>query len=399
MEAGTGIECPHLTGRDDRKSAAIAAANDVVQPHSQRIGSFGLARAVLRGREFKQAMLNGDRFPVSDPTQLPLFFLDGEIHRRKRAALARFFSPKAIASLYRPLIDREVAALMGGLRKSGRMQLDQASWLLAVAVAADIVGLTESSCTAMAGRIERIMAHGEHPGMSRLQRFKASQMSKVRTLAFFLKDVKPAIAARRKQPRDDVISQLLEDGFSDVMILVECMVYATAGMTTTREFITMTAWHLFDRPDLREAFVGGSEAQQFAILEEILRLDPVGGYLYRRADEALPDDADDGLRTGQTYAINLREANWDEAVTGPCPFALDPGRAKRMKQIGSYMSFGDGVHRCPGAQVALHETRVFIDALFRVPGVQLVREPRLVWNKSLMSYELRDAIVTCSAIQ
>jgi len=63
------------------------------------------------------------------------------------------------------------------------------------------------------------------------------------------------------------------------------------------------------------------------------------------------------------------------------------------------MSFGDGVHRCPGAQVALHETRVFIDALFRVPGVQLVREPRLVWNKSLMSYELRDAIVTCSAIQ
>jgi len=40
------------------------------------------------------------------------------------------------------------------------MQLDQASWLLAVAVAADIVGLTESSCTAMAGRIERIMAHG-----------------------------------------------------------------------------------------------------------------------------------------------------------------------------------------------------------------------------------------------
>jgi len=158
-------------------------------------------------------------------------------------------------------------------------------------------------------------------------------MSKVRTLAFFLKDVKPAIAARRKQPRDDVISQLLEDGFSDVMILVECMVYATAWMTTTREFITMTAWHLFDRPDLREAFVGGSEAQQFAILEEILRLDPVGGYLYRRADEALPDYADDGLRTGQTYAINLREANWDEAVTGPCPFALDPGRAKRMKQI------------------------------------------------------------------
>ena len=44
VEGTAGIECPHLIGRDDRKSAAIAAANDVIQPQSQRIGSFGLAR-------------------------------------------------------------------------------------------------------------------------------------------------------------------------------------------------------------------------------------------------------------------------------------------------------------------------------------------------------------------
>lgn len=389
------LECPHLMDRDDRKSAAIAAANDIIQPESERITSFGLAREVLRGREFKQAMLNGDRFPVSDPSQLPVFFLDGDVHRRKRAALARFFTPKAIATMFRPVIDREVSSLVGDLRKTGRMRLDQASWLLAVAVAAEVVGLGESSCTAMAGRIEKILRHGESPGMPPLRRFVASQMSKLRTLAFYIRDVRPAIAARRKERREDLISQLLDDGFSDVMILVECMVYATAGMTTTREFITMVAWHLFDRPDLREAFINGSEQEQFAILEEILRLEPVGGYLYRRADQDLPETLDRQLETGQTYAINLREANWDEAAAGPCPFSIDPGRAKRMKQIGSYMSFGDGVHRCPGAQVALHETRVFIDTLFRVPGLKLEKEPRLVWNKPLMSYELRDAVVSC----
>jgi cytochrome P450 len=391
------IACPHLLDRDDRKSAAIAAANDTIQPGAERVTSFGMARGILRGREFRQAMLNGDRFPVSDPDQLPVFFLDGEVHRRKRASLARFFSPKAIASLFRPVIDRETDRLIGELRQSGRMQLDQASWQLAVAVAAEVVGLGESSCTAMASRIERIMTHGEYPGMPWLKRFIASQMSKIRTLDFFLKDVKPAIAARRKERREDLISQMLDDGFSDVMILVECMVYATAGMTTTREFITMAAWHLFDRPDLRESFVSGSEAEQFAILEEILRLEPVGGYLYRRADESLPESLQGKLQTGQTYAINLREANWDEAAAGPCPFAIDPGRARRMKENGSYMAFGDGMHRCPGAQVALHETRVFIDALFRVPDVKLEREPRLIWNKTLMSYELRNAIATCSA--
>lgn len=395
LEQTAQAACPHAPDRDDRKSAAIAAANDTIQPGAERVKAFGLARNILRSREFKQAMLNGDRFPVSDPDQLPVFFLDGDVHRRKRSALARFFSPKAIAALYRPVIDREVASLVGDLRKTGRMQLDEASWLLAVAVAAEVVGLTETPCTAMASRIERIIKFSEYPGMPPLKRFIYSQVSKINTLFFFMKDVKPAIAARRKERRDDIISQLLDDDFSDLMILVECMVYATAGMTTTREFITMVAWHLFDRPDLREAFVNGSEQDQFAILEEILRLEPVGGYLYRRADEDVPEGLQDTLKAGRTYAINLRETNWDEAVAGACPFAIDPGRAKRMKEIGSYMSFGDGVHRCPGAQVALHETRVFIDALFRVPGLKLDREPRLVWNRSLMSYELRDTTVSC----
>ena len=58
------------------------------------------------------------------------------------------------------------------------------------------------------------------------------------------------------------------------------------------------------------------------------------------------------------------------------------------------MAFGDGMHRCPGAQLALHETRVFIDTLFRVPDLKLVQAPRLIWNKALMSHELRDAFVT-----
>jgi hypothetical protein len=51
--------------------------------------------------------------------------------------------------------------------------------------------------------------------------------------------------------------------------------------------------------------------------------------------------------------------------------------------------------RLPGWQVALHETRVFIDRLLRIPGVRLERAPDMVWNSPLMSDELRNAIVTC----
>jgi hypothetical protein len=44
------------------------------------------------------------------------------------------------------------------------------------------------------------------------------------------------------------------------------------------------------------------------------------------------------------------------------------------------------------------ETRIFIDRLFRVPGLRLTTPPAMRWNDTLMSYELRGAIVECERI-
>jgi cytochrome P450 len=67
-----------------------------------------------------------------------------------------------------------------------------------------------------------------------------------------------------------------------------------------------------------------------------------------------------------------------------------------MKANGAFLSFGDGAHHCPGWQVALHETRMFLDALFKLPGIRLERAPDIGWSDMLQSYELRNAIVTCA---
>ena len=100
-------------------------------------------------------------------------------------------------------------------------------------------------------------------------------------------------------------------------------------------------------------------------------------------------------KADQLYALDIRQANTDEAVTGACPFSIDPERAKRQKIAGSWLSFGDGAHRCPGSQVALHETRIFIDALLRLPGVRLANVPEVTWNERIMGYELHGAFVEC----
>jgi hypothetical protein len=103
----------------------------------------------------------------------------------------------------------------------------------------------------------------------------------------------------------------------------------------------------------------------------------------------------DIVPAGTLLAIDIRAVNTDESATGPCPHVLDPERARRQKAAGGYLSFGYGSHRCPGSQVAMHETRVFLGGLMRVPGIRLEREPQIGWSEMLTAYELRGAMVGC----
>lgn len=389
--------CPYDPNRDDRKSARLAAGQPSLDPNAEVVKSFAFGRELLRSPTMRQALdVGAGRFDLDDPDLAPVIFLDGEAHRRKRAAIAKFFTPKAMTTRYRAVMETVTDSLLGDFRATGRAQLDVASFELAVRVASEIVGLTDTDGSAMARRLASAFATGTtHHRQTGLGKAIGGVLVALKTLYFFHRDVRPAIKARRAERREDVISQLLDQGASDKAILMECMVYASAGMVTTREFIVMAAWHLFERDDLRARFVAAGEEEQFAILEEILRLEPVAAQVFRKATEDISETAAGQVKAGAHFAIDIRAVNTDEAMVGPCPRAIDPDRAARSKVPGGHLSFGDGAHRCPGAQVALHETRVFLDRLMRLPGIRLDRAPDMFWNASLMSYELRNAIVTC----
>ncbi|MGX7678813.1 cytochrome P450 [Jatrophihabitans sp. DSM 45814] len=385
--------------RDDRKSAALAAQRVRARDGARVVAEFGLAREVLRSSpNMVQAGLGHDDTANGDPQFASVFFLDGEPHRRRRTAIARFFTPKAISTRHRIVMEETTDRLLAELQAAGHGQLDVITFELAVAVAAEIVGLNDSAIGPLSRRISAAMFGTRLPGMNRFVRPFGTAWAAAHVGRFFLRDVRPAIASRRAQPREDVISHLIEEGYPDKAILMECLTYAGAGMVTTREFIVMAAWHLFDNDPLRQRFVAGDEQTQFAILEELLRLEPVASMLYRQAD------ADTTLSSctvadGELVALNLRESNLDPAAVGECPYAIDPDRAAKAGIVGAFLSFGDGSHRCPGAQVALTETRVFLDRLMRVPGIRLENQPRMTWNPSLESYELRRARIRCDRRQ
>lgn len=388
--------CPVHHGRDDRKSARVAEANLRPAQGSRVVGSFAAARDILRSPRVRQAGASADEVDFSKPDEISFFFLDGDMHRKRRAAVAGLFAPRTIMTRHQAVMERTMDGIVAGLTARGSAPLDELSWQMAVDVAAEIVGLTNSDSNAnLANRVKAVLdsSVSRKPGFFNKMVFNARML--VRVGRFWKHDLAPAIAARRVEPRDDVISYMVRENYSKKGMIMECLSYGGAGMMTTREFIVMAAWHLFEKGPLRARFLAGPADDQIAILEEILRLEPVASMLHRRAAEPVEGAGEAAMAEGETACLSIRAANVDEAITGPCPFELDPDRARRMKVIGPYMSFGDGPHRCPGAQVALHETRVFLDRLLRLPGVRLAAEPKVLWNPQIQGYELRGAVVAC----
>ncbi|SDD27161.1 Cytochrome P450 [Sphingomonas sp. YR710] len=404
--AAASAVCPVHAGRDDRKTADTVKAGLPVFPNSRVTENFRFARDVMRSPEMRQAAGDADSIVFDNPAEISFFFLDGELHKRRRASVAGYFAPKAIVSRYHPLMKATMDRLVAEFQAKGSAVVDEMSLELASDVTMEIVGLTNSDNKALTQRIKTIMGSHNSFDKRRWYRFTHDKLfgwyhtaiKAWRVMELFKKDIAPAIAARKDNPRDDVMSYMIQNNYSKKGMLIEIMTYAGAGVSTTREFMVMAVWQLWDHPELMERFLNGSEEEQFAIIEEILRIEPIAGYLYRRPVADVPETAEGTIKEGQLVAIDIRGVNADPSIVGECPYQLDPDRAKRQKIAGSWMSFGDGPHRCPGSQVALHETRFFLDRLLRVPGFKLVTPPKVGWSLSTQGYELREAVVTCDRV-
>jgi len=374
---------------DGRKTAHLAAGSMNAQTKARLITDFAQAREILRSPKVIQAGAGAVNMDHSQPEEVPIFYIDGEAHRRRRSVIARYFTLKAIETRYQPIMERTADRLIADFAREGRCRLDKIGFRFAVAVAAEILGIDHSDLEGVTRRIEAtISTDGD-------AKRPIKDVQDEAIAAFYAHDVQPAIEARRNDRREDMISRLLDEGCSDWFIRTEVRGYAFAGMMTTREFIVMAAWYFFEQPALLERFRAAGKDEQLAIVEEILRLEPIVGYLRRRVVEDIDSPVCGHIPAGTTLAIDIRAANMDEAATGPCPHLVDPNREKATAPGSGFMSFGDGPHRCPGAQLSLHEARTFLDRLVRVPGIRMETKPRAVWFKPISSYELYDAVMTC----
>ncbi|MGO0576015.1 cytochrome P450 [Ornithinimicrobium panacihumi] len=368
------------------------------------IRSLPLVREVLRTPGAVQAGFAAEMVRASATLpHMPVLYLDGPEHKKQRTAIARYFAPATVDRRYRELMEERADTLLARLDDHRPVDLSEITLHFSAQVAARVIGLTDSEQEGMAHRLVRffdvpdamLRSTGTVSGWRRIPATLTSLPKLAQTTAFYLRDVRPAIRARRAERQQDVISHLLDHDYSDVEIVMECITYGAAGMVTTREFLQIAVWHLLEQPDLRADFLDGDSARRSEILLEILRLEPVVGHLYRRAETelVLTDGGEEHrIPAGSRLDLYVRAANTDPDHVTPDPLALCPGRDLPKGVRAEVMSFGDGPHRCPGNAIAMTESEIFLIRIL-ARDLELLEEPHLEWEELIAGYAVRGLLV------
>ena len=348
------------------------------------VRDFELARTVLRSTATKQAGFKAELLEKvpGTLTNPPILYMEGKEHLEQRKQTARYFTPATTDKRYRQFMTELADTLVAELQQQGQADLSKVTMTLAVNVAARVVGLTSSRLPGMDRRLDAFFREGVGEFRRTPRGIFDFLTGQVNVLAFLYLDVKPAIAARKRQLQDDVISHLVQLGRNDREILTECITYGAAGMVTTREFIGVAAWHMLEQPALRARYLAAEETERYTILHEILRLEQTGG------STVIP--------AGSLIDVHITAANLDPEVVGAAPQQLCPGRKLHGDRVTEMMlSFGDGHHRCPGAYVAIQESDIFLHRLLAIERLRVVQEPQLSYSELSNGYELRRFLVAC----
>jgi len=322
-----------------------------------------------------------------------VLYMHGEPHRQLRAAIAKYFSPTTVQNTHMAIIEKTADELMGRLKAQKQVNLRHLTRDMAAIVATAVVGLNPTK-----GLIRRLdtMLHNSETSANKLASKLRYYKGHYLRFAFLFADVMPAIRRKRKAPQNDVISYMLSKGKRPIDIWVECIIYGAAGMATTQEFICVVLLHCMEDSAFREVMLSDDASARYEALNEILRLEPVIGNIYRKTPEPVTVKSGGQEMTipaGERIAFHIYDVNVDPQATGECPHQRQAHRELGKGVYRSMIGFGSGPHRCAGEHLALAETDVFIQKLLRLPGLRIEKAPTIIRNDTVEGYEVHDLIM------
>jgi len=306
------------------------------------------------------------RTTVDNPGGQSMLFLDPPDHTRLRALVNKAFTPQAIAALTRR-IQAIVQELLEQIPEPSHFDLiDTLAYPLPVIVMAELLGIPPEDRARFKRWSER-RARVLEPTIT------ASEIQEGNRAAHELDEYfRGVITARRRAPRDDLISTLVAaeeagDKLTLDEVLVMLRLLLIAGNETTTNLIGNGMLALLRHPDQLQMLRENPDLMDTAV-EELLRYDtPV------QVDaRTVLEDVDLGGRhiaKGQGLILLLGAANHDPEVFS-APEQLDLTRRETTN-----LSFGRGLHHCLGALLARAEARLaFAGLLERFSDMRLLTE-------------------------
>lgn len=286
----------------------------------------------------------GDLSPVNS-----LLSMGGTEHRRYRALVQPSFSPTKASWWIQNWIETTVNALIDSFEAAGQAELN-----VEFCAAIPVLTITGSFGVPVTQALDI-----------------RESLSKPDLIVEILA---PIVAARRKEPKDDLISVLVEaevtdeDGqthrLTDAEIYSFSLLLLAAGSGTTWKQMGITLAALLQRPELLGA-VREDRTLLRPVIEESLRWQPTDPMFSRwvtRDTELLGTH----LPKGAVVHICLGAANRDPQ-RWERPDEYDASRP--MKPT---LAFGNGPHVCLGQHVARAEMNIAIGALLdRLPNLRL----------------------------
>lgn len=283
----------------------------------------------------------------------------GEGHRRWRRRIAKWFTAKRMNAM-RPDVEAMAERLVDEMVRRGQPADLKAAvgFPLPVWVICDILGVPDT---------DRDRFSRWSDALLNLTRFTDEEMRAAQ--AGFIDYLSAHVAAKRADPGDDLLSELITDDpdgrMSDTELVATGQALLIAGHETTANMIgKMVAMLLADRR-LWEALVADRSLVRTAV-EEALRFDPNPGLGIPRYLDQEFGVGDTVLPAGTTVLCSMGAANRDQAAFADAE-VMDLGRSPNP-----HLSFGSGAHSCLGQALARTELQVVLDVLLRrLPSLEL----------------------------
>jgi cytochrome P450 len=295
--------------------------------------------------------------PFFDWISISPLDMDGEKHRAWRQLMQRTFTPRSVERL-RPSLRSESERLSEQL-----LALGLCDFIAEFARKLPSFGLCELIGVPREDR-ERFMGWADTIGFGFNVTLLPTKIGEIdAALSQLLAYAAELVAARRKEPRDDLVTRIAqaadeESGFDEDEIVGSVAGLVFAGHETTKNQLGWMIAVLSEVPAEWER-VASEPDRARDVIEEVLRFRSTATNFARiaREDVVIGGEtiAKDSLVMASIWAANRDPAEFPK----PDEFAVDDNRS------GVQLAFGQGAHHCLGAALARAELQEALIALAR----------------------------------